>query len=78
MKAPDSKTINFLKSTERGIRGFGTTGITTKPDHGEQLFFKAKLKREGRHIQGSLLQDCLGSSPILREEYANDNQILTK
>ena len=49
-----------------------------KPVHGERLFFKAKLKIVRRYIQPRLLIDCGATSPILREEYAKENQILTK
>ena len=50
----------------------------SKSVHGERLFFKAKLKIGGRYIQDRLLLDCRATSPILREEYAKDNQIRTK
>ena len=78
IKTPDTKTVQSLQSTERGSKGFGSTGISSKPVHGETLFFKAKLKIGGRYIQARLLLDCGATSPILREEYAKDNQILTK
>ena len=78
VKTPDTKTVQSLQSTERGSKGFGSTGISSKPVHGERLFFKAKLKTGGYYIQARLLLDCGATSPILREEYAKDNQILTK
>ena len=43
-----------------------------------RLFFKAKLKIGGGYIQARLLLDCGATSAILREEYAKENQILTK
>ena len=70
--------MQSLQSTERGIKGFGRTRISSKPVHGETLFFKAELKIGGRYIQARLLLDCGATSAILREEYPKDNQILTK
>ena len=78
IKTPDTKTVQFLQSTKQGSKAFGSTGISSKPVHGEKLFFKAKLSIGGSYIQARLLLDCGATSPILREEYAKDNQILTK
>ena len=78
IKTPDTKTVQSLQSTERGSKGFGSTGTLSKPVHGERLFFNAKLQIGDRYIQARLLLDCGPTSPILREEYAKDNQILTK
>ena len=77
-KTPGTKTVQSLQSTERDYKGFGSTGISSKPVHGERLFFKAELKIGGHYIQARLLLDCGATSTILREEYAKDNQILTK
>ena len=54
---PDTKTVQSLQSTERGSKGFRSTGISSKPIHGERLFFKAKLKIGGRYIQARLPGD---------------------
>ena len=78
IKTPDTKTVQSLQSTERGSKRFGSTGIFTKPVHGEKLFFKAKLKIGGHYIQATLLLDFGATSPILCDEYAKENQILTK
>ena len=78
IKTPDTKTVQSLQSTERGPKGFGSTGISSKPVHGERLFLKAKLKIVGRYIQARLLLACGATSPILREQYVKANQILTK
>ena len=78
IKTPDTKTVQCLQSTEQGSEGFGSAGISSKPVHIERLFFKAKLQIGGRYIQARLLLDCGATSPILRKEYAKDNQILTK
>ena len=58
IKTPDTKTVQSLQATERGSKGFGSTGTSSKPVHGERLFFKAKLKIGGRYIQARLLLDC--------------------
>ena len=78
IKTPNMKTVQSLQSSERGSKGFGSTGTSSKPVHGERLFFKAKLKIGGRYIQAKLLLHCGATSPKLREEYGKDNQILTK
>ena len=78
IKTPATKTVQSRQPTERGSTGFGSTGISSKPVHGERLFFEAKLKIGGCYIHARLLLDCGATSPILREEYAKDNQILTK
>ena len=78
IKTPDTKTVQSLQSTERGSKGFGSTSTSSKAIHGERPFFKAKLKIGSRYIQARLLLDCGDTSPILHEEYAKDNQILTK
>ena len=78
IKTPDTKTVQFLQSTDRSSQRFASTGISTNPVHGERLFFKAKLNIEGRYIQARLRLDCGAISPILHEEYAKDNQIPTK
>ena len=63
---------------ERGSKGFGSTGISEKPEHGERLLFKAKLNVAGKYIPAKLLLDCGATSPILREGFVKDKQILTK
>ena len=78
LKIPDINTVQSLQSTEWGSKGFGSTGIFRKPVHGERLFFKTKLKIGGHYIQTRLLLDCRARSPILHEEYAKQNHILTK
>ena len=78
IKTPDTKTVQSLQATEQGYKGFGSTGTSSKPVHGERLFFKAKLKIGGHYIQARLLLDCGATSPILPEDYTKDNQILTK
>ena len=77
IKTPDTKTVQSLQATERGSKRFRSTGTSNKPVHGQRLFFKAKLKTGGRYIQARLLLDCGATSPMLREEYAKQNQILT-
>ena len=78
IETPDTKIVQPLQETERGSKGFGSTGISTKPVHGERLFFKAKLKIVARYLQAKLLLDCGATSPILREGFAKENQIFTK
>ena len=77
-KTPDTKILQSLQSTERDSKGFGSTGISSKPIHGERLFVKAKLKGGGRYLQARLLLDCGATSPILREDYAKENHIPTE
>ena len=55
-----------------------STGTSDKPEHGEWLFFKVKLKVAGKYIPVKLLLDCGATSPILREGFVKDKQILTK
>ena len=74
----DTKIVQSLQETERGSKGFGSTGISTKPVYGEKPFFKARLKIGSCYLQAKLLLDCGTTSPIVREGFAKENQILTK
>ena len=78
IKTHDTKTVQSLQSTKQGSKGFRSTSKSSKPVHGERLFFEAKLKIGGRYIHARLLLDCRATRPILREQYAKENQILTK
>ena len=78
IKTSDTISVQSLQSTGRGSKGFGSTGISSKPVHGERIFFQAKLQIGGRYIQARQLLDCKDTSPTLREEYAKENEIRTK
>ena len=72
-----------MDKTERGSKGFGGTGIAgitvqDKPVHGERLSFKAQLKIVGKYIEARLLWDSGATTPLLREEFDKEKQILTK
>ena len=64
IKNPETKLVPTLSQTERGSKGFGSTGTSDKPEHGEQLFFKAKLKVARKYIPAKLLLDCGATSPM--------------
>ena len=78
IKNPETKLVPTLNQTKRSSKGFGSTGTSDKPEHGERLFFKAKLKVAGKYIPAKLLLDYGATSSILREGFVKDKQILTK
>ena len=77
------KLVESLSLTKRGIQGFGSTGSreilkSNKPLHGERLYFNARLLVKGKEISTRLLLDCGATSPILREGYVKEHEILIK
>ena len=83
IRNPETKLVESLSLTERGTQGFGSTGSreilkSNKPLHGERLYFNAKLRIKGKEISTRLLLDCRATSPILREGFVKEHEILTK
>ena len=80
---PETKLVESLSLTERRTQGFGSTGSreilkSNKPLHGERLYFNARLRVKGKQIGTRLLLDCGATSPILREGFVKEHEILTK
>ena len=83
IRNPETKLVESLSLTKRGTQGFGSTGSreilkSNKPLHGERLYFDAKLQIKGKVISTRLLLDCGATSPILREGFVKEHEILTK
>ena len=83
IRKPETKLVESLSLTERGKQGFGSTGSreilkSNKRLHRERLYFNAKLRIKGKEISTRLLLDCGATSPILREGFIKEHEILTK
>ena len=83
IRNPETKLVESLSLTERGTQGFGSTGSrqilkSNTPLHGERLYFYATLRIKGKEISTRLLLDYGATSPILREGFVKEQEILTK